>query len=98
MFYYYYYYYYYWNNKKHKLDLKDKIKDHKKFDKIKKNQKSKERGSNQNYYYSYWKSKIKNLMWVIKLKTIKTLLSLTKISNCFLFKNLKLNGKLHYYA
>jgi len=46
MFYYYYYYYYYWNNKKHKLDLKDKIKDHKKFDKIKKNQKSKERGSN----------------------------------------------------
>ena len=37
----YYYYYYYWNNKKHKLDLKDKIKDHKNFDKkkTKKNQK-----------------------------------------------------------
>jgi hypothetical protein len=29
----YHYYYYYWNNKKHKFDLKDKIKDHKFFDK-----------------------------------------------------------------
>jgi hypothetical protein len=45
---YYYYYYYYWNNKNHKLDLKDKIKNHKNFDKKAKetNKKSKEKGPN----------------------------------------------------
>jgi hypothetical protein len=60
-----YYYYYYWNYKKYKLDLKDKIKDHKNFDKRKKINKKKDQieisiiliGKN-----------IKNLIWGINWK------------------------------
>jgi hypothetical protein len=64
--------------------LKDKSKNHKNFDKrLKKtNKKSKEKGLNWNKYYYYWK-KIINLIWRIKLKTIKTLTkeSMEKIRN-----------------
>jgi len=64
--------------------LKDKSKNHKNFDKRSKktNKKSKEKGLNWNKYYYYWK-KIINLIWRIKLKTIKTLTkeSMEKIKN-----------------
>jgi hypothetical protein len=64
--------------------LKDKSKNHKNFDKRSKktNKKSKEKGLNWNKYYYYWK-KIINLIWRIKLKTIKTLTkeSMEKIRN-----------------
>jgi len=54
--------------------LKVKIKNHKNFDKRENetNKKSKEKGSNWNKYYNIIK-KIINLIWRVKLKTIKPL-------------------------
>jgi hypothetical protein len=66
-------YYYYWNNKKHKLNLKDKINNHKNFDKrIGKNKKSKEKQKGPNWilYYSYCKNNQKPEMRD-KIETIK---------------------------
>jgi len=69
------YYYYYWNNKKQKIDLKDKMKDYKNFDKWiykgkKRNQKKKDQIE---IHIILIEKKIKNLIWGIKLKIIKTL-------------------------
>jgi hypothetical protein len=58
-----------WKNKSHKFDLKDKIENHKNFDKRVKEKKPRNQKKDQiEFFFYYWKNKNIKLTWRIKLK------------------------------